>query len=345
MTVKSIPSDHPSLPRGPRTGIMLVNLGTPDATDYRSMRRYLEEFLSDPRVIELPRWKWWPILYGIVLRTRPRKSGAAYDRIWLRDDADGSPLRKYTRLQAERVEAGMKKAVGAGRLRVTWAMRYGNPSIPSRLQELKDAGCNRLLIVPLYPQYAAATTATVQDEVFRWMLAQRWQPALRTLAPWHDHPKYIAALARSVERAHKGKRKDHLLVSFHGMPERYFEQGDPYHCHCMKTARLLRERLGWDETRFHVAFQSRFGSEPWLQPYTDETIAALAKRGVEHLAVMAPAFVADCLETLEELDMEGREEFTTNGGGEFTYIPCLNDSSDGMAVIDSLIKANLGGWH
>ena len=323
---------------------MLVNLGTPDATDRRSVRRYLAEFLSDPRVIELPRWRWWPILHGIILNTRPAKTGAAYDRIWLKDGADGSPLRKYTRLQAEGVAAGMKDAVAAGRVRVTWAMRYGSPSIPSRLEELKDGGCNRLLVVPLYPQYAAATTATVQDEVFRWMLAQRWQPALRTAAPWHDHPKYIAALARSVERAHKGRKRDRLLVSFHGMPERYFERGDPYHCHCMKTARLLRERLGWDESRFHVAFQSRFGSEPWLKPYTDETIVELARLGAEHLAVMAPAFAADCLETLEELDMEGRGEFAANGGGEFTYIPCLNDGPDGMAVINALIEENIGGW-
>ena len=344
MTVKSIPSDHPALPRHPKTGIMLVNLGTPAATDKRSMRRYLAQFLSDPRVIELPRWKWWPILYGIVLNTRPRKSGAAYDRIWLQGDPDGSPLRKYTRLQAEKVEAGMKEAVDGGRLRVTWAMRYGDPSVPSRLRELKDAGCNRLLVVPLYPQYAAATTATVQDEVYRWMLAQRWQPALRTVAPWHDHPLYIDALARSVVKAHRGHERDHLLVSFHGMPERYFAEGDPYHCQCMKTARLLRERLEWDEARFHVAFQSRFGSEPWLRPYTDETIGELAKQGAKHLAVMAPAFVSDCLETLEELDMEGREAFTANGGGEFTYIPCLNDGPDGMAVINTLIGENIGGW-
>ena len=344
MTVKAVPPDHPALPRHPKTGILLVNLGTPDATDYRSMRRYLAQFLSDPRVVELPRWKWWPILHGIVLNRRPRTSGAAYDRIWLEGEPDGSPLRKYTRLQAERVAAARRGAVEAGRLAVTWAMRYGKPSIPSRLAELRDVGCNRLLVVPLYPQYAAATTATVQDEVFRWMLAQRWQPALRTAAPWHDHPLYIDALARSVERAHDGRARDHLLVSFHGMPERYFAAGDPYHCHCMKTARLLRERLGWDEASYHVAFQSRFGSEPWLRPYTDETIAALAGRGVGHLAVMAPAFVADCLETLEELDMEGREDFTANGGGAFTYIPCLNDGADGMAVIEALIEANLGGW-
>ena len=344
MTVKSIPSDHPALPRHPKTGIMLVNLGTPDATDYRSMRRYLDEFLSDPRVIEIPRWRWWPILNGIILNTRPQKSGAAYDRIWLKDDPDGSPLRKYTRLQAEHVEKAMKDAVKKGRLHVTWAMRYGNPSIPSRLRELKEAGCNRLLVVPLYPQYAAATTATVQDEVFKWMLKQRWQPALRTVAPWHDHPVYIDALARSVREAHKGRKRDHLLVSFHGMPLRYFVEGDPYHCQCMKTARLLREKLGWDETRYHVAFQSRFGPEPWLQPYTDETIEELAKQGVKHLAVMAPAFVSDCLETLEELDMEGREEFTANGGGEFTYIPCLNDGPGGMAVIKALIGENIGGW-
>lgn len=344
MSVKPIPSDHPVLPRHPKTGIMLVNLGTPDGTDYRSMRRYLDQFLSDQRVVEAPRWLWWLILNGIILNTRPQKSGKAYDRVWLKDEPDGSPLRKFTRLQAEYVTDELKDAVAGDRACVTWAMRYGSPSIPLRLQELKDAGCNRLLIVPLYPQYAAATTATVQDEVFKWMLKQRWQPALRTVAPWHDHPDYIAALARSVEAAHKDRERDHLLVSFHGIPKRYFVQGDPYHCQCMKTARLLREKLNWDEDHYHVSFQSRFGPEPWLKPYTDETIEELAHDGVKHLAIMAPGFAADCLETLEELNMEGREEFEENGGGEFTYIPCLNADPDGMDLISTLIKENISGW-
>ena len=348
MSVKSIPSDHPSLPRHAKTGILLVNLGTPDGTDFKSMRRYLNQFLSDKRVVEVPRLLWWLILNGIILNTRPKKSGEAYDRIWLKDDPDGSPLRKYTRLQAEYLAQEMKAQVKANRVEVTYAMRYGQPSIPDRLKELKDARCNRLLVVPLYPQYAAATTATVNDEVFKWMLEQRWQPAVRTVAPWHDHPQYIDALAQSV-RSHlnlksKPKKDQHLLVSFHGIPQRYFVQGDPYHCHCMKTARLLREKLGWDEARYHVAFQSRFGREPWIKPYTDETIERLAHEGVKNLAIMAPGFAADCLETLEELNMEGREEFIDNGGGEFTYIPCLNADAPGMALIKTLIDENMGGW-
>jgi ferrochelatase len=348
MSVKPIPSDHPQLPRHPKTGILLVNLGTPDGTDTSSMRRYLKEFLSDRRVIELPRLFWWLILNLIILNTRPRKSGKAYDRIWLKDDPDGSPLRKYTRLQAEYLETFMASHVNANHLHVTYAMRYGQPSISSRLQELKDAGCNRLLVMPLYPQYAAATTATVNDEIFKWMLEQRWQPALRTVAPWHDRPQYIAALAKSVKHSIKPairmKEEQHLLVSFHGIPERYFVQGDPYHCHCMKTARLLREALDWDEDRYHVAFQSRFGREPWIQPYTDETIKKLALDGVKNLAIMAPGFTSDCLETLDELNIEGREEFTDNGGENFTYIPCLNADAPGMDLIKTLIVENLAGW-
>jgi ferrochelatase len=347
LTAKSIPSDHPHLPRHPKTGILLVNLGTPDGTDYGSMRRYLKEFLSDRRVIEAPRILWWFILNVIILTTRPNKSGAAYERIWLKDDPDGSPLRKYTRLQAEQLAHIIEKNSTANHGAVTYAMRYGAPSIAQRLNELKEVGCNRLLIMPLYPQYAAATTATVNDEIFRWMLDQRWQPALRTIAPWHDHPKYISALAASIRSAlkikNKPKQSQHLLLSFHGIPQRYFDQGDPYHCHCMKTARLLREALGWDESRYHVAFQSRFGREPWIKPYTDETIQTLARDGVD-LAVIAPGFAADCLETLEELAIEGRHQFEQNGGGVFTYIPCLNADGGGMAVIQSLVKENLKGW-
>lgn len=348
MSVKPIPSDHPELPRHPKTGILLVNLGTPDGTDKVSMRRYLKQFLSDKRVIEVPRLLWWLILNLIILNVRPKKSGEAYARIWLENDPDGSPLRKYTRLQAEYLEKKLSKHVKANKVHVTYAMRYGQPSIDQRLQELKDAGCNRLLVVPLYPQYAAATTATVNDEVFKWMLEQRWQPALRTVAPWHDHPDYITALADSVKSSLKIKSKaakdQHLLVSFHGIPQRYFVQGDPYHCHCMKTARLLREKLKWDKDRYHVAFQSRFGREPWIQPYTDETIERLAHEGVKNLAIMAPGFAADCLETLEELNMEGREEFIDNGGQNFTYIPCLNADAPGMKLIETLINENIGGW-
>ena len=343
MSIKTAPSDHPDYPRHPKTGVMLVNLGTPDGTDFRSMRRYLGQFLADKRVVEAPRWLWWLILNGIILNTRPGKSGAAYDRIWLKDDEDGSPLRKYTRLQAEYLADQLDDGEN---IVVTWAMRYGQPSIPDRLKLLQDAGCNRLLIVPLYPQYSASTTATVQDEVFKWMLEQRWQPALRTVAPWHDHPAYIEALKQSVEEflSKAETRPDRLLVSFHGIPKRYFVQGDPYHCHCMKSARLLREALDWPADRYHVSFQSRFGSEPWLQPYTDETLEELAHKHGDHLAIMAPGFVADCLETLEELNMEGREEYLENGGSAFSYIPCLNADIPGMKLIQQLVNENLGGW-
>ena len=268
-------------------------------------------------------------------------------------------MRKYTRLQAEYLQSAFGKRDD---LVVDWAMRYGQPSIPDRLDALQQAGCNRFVIIPLYPQYAASTTATVNDEVFKWALAQRWQPAIRTAPPWHDHPVYIEALAHSLARelATKGNTKpkkaaktsktakagwpEHLMVSFHGIPYRYFVQGDPYHCHCMKTARLLREQLNWDEKKFHVSFQSRFGSEPWLQPYTDETLERLGDEGVRSLALMAPGFSADCLETLEELAMEGRESFEEHGGGEFHYIPCLNASEEGMEVIRVIVEENLAGW-
>ena len=344
MTVKSYPDDHPQWPRHPKTGILIVNLGTPDGTDYRSMRRYLKQFLSDRRVVEAPRLLWWFILNCIILLRRPSKSGEAYARIWL-DDKDGSPLRKYTRLQAENLtDMMLTDGHDSDRFMVSWAMRYGRPSIPDRLNELKQAGCNRLLIVPLYPQYAAATTATVQDEVFAWMIKQRWQPAVRTVAPWHDHPVYIKALAKSIKTAIKGNTPDVLLTSFHGILQRYFVQGDPYHCQCMKTARLLKEELKWSDDTFKVSFQSRFGREPWLQPYTDETIEQLAHDGIEHMAIVAPGFSADCLETLEELNMEGREEFIENGGKTFTYIPCLNDSDNGMKVIKTLVDENIAGW-
>ena len=341
MSVKPYPSDHPQWPRHAKTGILLVNLGTPDGTDTPSMRRYLKEFLSDRRVVEVPRLLWWLILNLIILNIRPRKSGDAYASIWL-DDGDGSPLRKYTRLQAEH----MAKVIGKrDDVMVDYAMRYGNPSIVSRLEMMQKAGCNRFVIVPLYPQYAASTTATVNDEVFKWALKQRWMPAIRTAPPWHDHPVYIKALAdsfRDFQTEHGSP--DMLQLSFHGIPQRYFAQGDPYHCHCMKTARLVREELDWPAEKFMVSFQSRFGREPWLQPYTDETLERFGHEKVGHLALMAPGFVADCLETLEELAIEGQEEFHEAGGGRFDYLPCLNDSAHGMKVIEQIVRENISGW-
>ena len=341
MPITSIPSDHPKFPAQTKTGLLLVNLGTPDGHDKRSMRRYLKQFLSDRRVIEVPRALWWIILNGIILNVRPKKSGEAYARIWLEDDPDGSPLRRITRLQAEHVAKLFKR----DDLMTTYAMRYGQPSIPSQLKALQDAGCTQILVIPLYPQYAASTTATVNDEVFKWALDLRWQPAIRTAPPWHDNKTYITALAKTVRDAvRKHGKPDELVVSFHGIPKSYFVAGDPYHCQCMKTARLLREELKWDAAHFHATFQSRFGSEPWLQPYTDKSVVALAEGGAKHVMVMAPGFVADCLETLDELDIELHEEFLEHGGETFTYVPCLNDSAEGMKVIKDVAVANLAGW-
>lgn len=333
------PPDHPNVPHG-RVGVLLVNLGTPDGTDRRSMRRYLEEFLTDRRVIETPRLKWYPVLYGIILNTRPQKKGRDYATIWNRE-RDESPLRTYSRSQAEKLTARLGGAVV-----VDWAMRYGNPSIASRLDALQEAGCERILVYPLYPQYAAATTATVNDKAFEHLLKKRWQPALRTVPPYHDDSVYIDALARSVDShlATLAFEPEVVLASFHGIPRSYFEKGDPYYCHCQKTARLLRERLGWSDERLRVTFQSRFGPEEWLQPYTDRTVEALARSGVRRIAVLTPGFVADCLETIEEIGVENADIFRAAGGSDFARIPCLNDSDDGMAVIEHVVRRELRGW-
>jgi ferrochelatase len=336
------PSDHPPVAAG-RIGVLLVNLGTPDATDYRSMRRYLKEFLSDRRVIEENRLKWWLVLNLIVLSVRPRRRGRDYDRIWNREKNE-SPLKTITRAQAEKLGAAL--AARDARIRVDWAMRYGNPSIAAGLLSLKAQGCERILIMPLYPQYAAATTATVCDKAFETLAKMRWQPAIRVLPPYHDDPIYIDAVASSIKA---GLAKlpfvpEMVLASFHGMPEEYLAKGDPYHCHCAKTARLVRERLGFDEARFMLTFQSRFGSAEWLKPYTDETVRSLARRGVKNLAVAMPGFAADCLETLDEIAVENAEIFRHNGGENFAALPCLNDSEAGMAVIRHLADRELSGW-
>ena len=357
MTIAQPPADHPPFPSHSKTGILLVNLGSPAAATKHALRAYLKQFLWDRRVIELPRWWWWLILHTCVLPSRPAKSATAYTRIWGKNsrgeidlnDPDGAPLRRYTRAQANALRRRLTQHNPPSHFAVAWAMRYGAPSITSQLDFLThDQHCNRLIIFPLYPQYAAATTASVQDEVLGWMLGQRWQPAVRFVAPWHDHAVYIKALADSVKKAlpQHDKSSIHLLASFHGIPERYFAAGDPYHCQCMKTARLVREALSWSPSRFHVAFQSRFGREAWLQPYTDATIAALAKQGVKHLAVIAPGFVSDCLETLDELGNEGRADFLAkaNDGGQFTYIPALNASAMGMGVLETLLHENSRGW-
>lgn len=336
-----LPADHPPV-RVRKVGALLVNLGTPDATDHRSMRRYLKEFLTDKRVIEWPRALWYPILFGIVLNTRPKRVGKAYEEIWNKD-LDESYLRTYTRNQADRLGAMLGDHPS---VMVDWAMRYGQPSIPDKLQALKDAGCDRIVLFPLYPQYAAATTATVNDKAFEALMAMRWQPALRTVPPYHDDPAYIEAIARSIETHLAGLdwEPELVLASFHGIPRSYFLKGDPYHCQCLKTTRLLRERLGWPEQRLVTTFQSRFGPEEWLQPYTDKTVEKLARDGVKRIAVINPGFVSDCLETLEEIASEAGELFHENGGEHFSHIPCLNDSDSGMTVIDAVVRRELQGW-
>ncbi|MFD1333088.1 ferrochelatase [Methylopila musalis] len=337
-----LPADHPPVKSG-RIGVLLVNLGTPDATDYWSMRRYLKEFLSDRRVIETPRILWWPLLNGIILTTRPGRKGKDYDTIWNRE-RDESPLRTITRSQSEKLAAALSDA--APKLVVDWAMRYGNPSIASRIEALQKEGCDRLLLVPLYPQYAAATSATVCDKAFDALKAMRWQPVLRVAPPWADDPVYIEALTGSLkaELAKLSFEPEVILASFHGVPQSYLAKGDPYHCQCQKTARLMREALGLDATRFRITFQSRFGPEEWLQPYTDKTVEALAKEGVKNLAVCMPGFTADCLETLEEIAGENAEIFKHNGGENFAAIPCLNDSAEGMRVIEHVVRRELMGW-
>ena len=335
------PPDHPKTESG-RIGVLLLNLGTPDATSYWPMRRYLKEFLSDRRVIEEPRWKWWPILNLIILTVRPAKKGRDYATIW-NNEANEGPLKTITRGQAEQLAARLQSMP---RIVVDWAMRYANPSTGSRIQALQAQGCERILLVPLYPQYAAATTATAADEAFRALMKLRWQPFVRVAPAYHDDPAYIDALARSMLQslAKLDFEPEKIIATFHGMPEKYLRLGDPYHCHCQKTSRLLREKLGISKDRWLTTFQSRFGNDPWLQPYTDKTVAALAQSGVKRIALVAPGFSADCLETLEELDGENRHIFRDNGGEKFAYLPALNDSEDGLDVIEAVVRRELMGW-
>jgi protoporphyrin/coproporphyrin ferrochelatase len=335
------PADHPNVQHG-RVGVLIVNLGTPDATSYWPMRRYLKEFLSDRRVIETNPLVWWVVLNGIVLRKRPFSSGEAYKAIWNKD-LDESPLRTITRSQTEKLRAGF---TGHPRVVLDWGMRYGNPSIKSRLEALQAEGCDRILLVPLYPQYSAATTATVCDKAFDALKTMRWQPTLRVAPPYFDFPPYIEALATSMKTslAALDFEPEVVIASFHGLPQEYFQKGDPYHCHCAKTARLLREALGWDDRKLMLTFQSRFGRAEWLQPYTDKTIGRLASEGVKRLAVITPGFAADCVETLEEIAMQGREVFEEHGGEHFATLPCLNDSAEGMGFLEAHIRRELQGW-
>jgi protoporphyrin/coproporphyrin ferrochelatase len=333
---------HPKV-AAKRIGVLIVNLGTPEATDYWSMRRYLKEFLSDRRVIEENPVKWWLILNLIILTVRPGRKGRDYETIWNRQRNE-SPLKTVTRSQAEKLAATPELAKRS--VIVDWAMRYGHPAIADKLEALQRAGCERILLMPLYPQYSAATTASVCDRAFETLMRMRWQPTIRVLPPYYDEELYIQAVASSLSRelARLSFKPDVILASFHGVPEAYLHKGDPYHCHCAKTARLIRERLGLDEQQFMMSFQSRFGSAEWLKPYTDATVKALAARGVKNLAVVMPGFVADCLETLEEIAVENAAIFRQHGGENFAAIPCLNDSEEGLTVLRQLALRELTGW-
>lgn len=334
-----LPPGHPPVAT-PKVGVLLLNLGTPDGTDYWSVRRYLSEFLSDRRVIETNPLIWQPILQGIILSLRPQKSGANYERIWDKQAGD-SPLRVITRRQV----AELQRRLGSGVV-VDFAMRYGNPSTKSRIEALKEAGCNRILLAPLYPQYSATTTGTANDSAFDALKQMRWQPAIRTLPPYFEEPAYISALAQSIEEGVKALdfEPDVVITSYHGMPKEYLEKGDPYHCECFRTTRLVREHLGWPKERLMVTFQSRFGPSQWLQPYTDETLMALPKKGMKKVAILAPAFSVDCIETLEEIAITGHEQFEEAGGERYAYIPCLNDSVPGMNMLEAVVRKELSGW-
>jgi ferrochelatase len=336
-----LPGDHPPVSSG-LIGVLLVNLGTPDGPDPDSVKRYLKQFLSDTRVVEIPPIAWQLILRGIILNTRPQKSAKAYAKIWTER---GSPLADITARQAEAMAVRFGENVV-----VDWAMRYGNPSIESRLVALMAKGCDRILIAPMYPQYCAATTATVFDEVARVLGRRRWQPALRFVPPYHDHPGYIAALADDLTRQVRALAftPEVMLLSFHGMPQQTLQKGDPYYCHCMKTARLLREDLAqrpeFEGVRFETTFQSRFGPAAWLEPSTDATLIAEGEKGTKRLVVAAPGFAADCVETLEELAIEGREEFTEAGGEDYAVLDCLNTSEHGLTMIEAMLQRELSGW-
>ncbi len=338
------PADHPAI-KPPKVGILLANLGTPDNYDYWSMRRYLNEFLSDRRVIDYSPWKWQPLLQLVILTKRPFTSGAAYKSIWNEDKGE-SPLMTITKDQTAKIAEEMKARHG-DQVMVDFCMRYGNPSTKSKVRKMVDAGCTKILFFPLYPHYAGATSATANDAFFKALMAETWQPIARTVEPYFEHPLYIEALAESVEKAYAdiAERPDILVVSYHGMPKRYLMQGDPYHCECQKTTRLLKERLGWDDTEIRTTFQSVFGPEEWLKPYTVEEVARLARdEGKKKIAVMAPAFSADCIETLEEINEEIKESFEEAGGEQFTYIPCLNDNPAHIKALSAVIDENLKGW-
>ena len=335
--------DHPKIP-WEKVGVLLANLGTPDNYDYWSMRRYLNEFLSDRRVIDYSPWVWQPLLQLVILTSRPFRSGAAYKSIWNHDQGE-SPLMTITKQQTAKIRDTMAARYGDN-VMVDFCMRYGNPSTKSKVRAMVDAGCRKILFFPLYPQQAGATSATANDQFFRALMEEKWQPAVRTVPAYFEHPKFIDALAQSVERAYAAleEKPDMLVCSYHGMPKRYLLEGDPYHCQCQKNTRLLKERLGWDDSQICTTFQSVFGREEWLRPYTVEHVAELAKQGKKRIAVIAPAFSADCIETLEEINEEIAESFEHAGGEQFTYIPCLNDDDAHIEALSAVIETEISGW-
>ncbi len=324
-----------------KTAILLVNLGTPDAPTAQAVRPYLKEFLSDPRVVEIPKAVWWLILNGIILNVRPKKSAAKYATVWM---DEGSPLRVYTAKQAAMLEGYLGDRTKAPFV-VDYAMSYGKPSIASVMQKLKAQNCTRILVVPMYPQYASSSTGTVFDRVFAQVQQMRNTPAIRTIKHFHDDTNYIKALANSInEYWMKHGRPEKLLMSFHGVPEYTLKKGDPYHCECHKTGRLLAQELGLDKTQYMVSFQSRFGKAEWIKPYTTATLLELGKQKTKRVDVVCPGFVADCLETLEEIAQEGKEDFQHAGGGEYHYIPCLNERGDWIHALTDMVLENLQGW-
>lgn len=324
-----------------KIGVLLINLGTPEAPTKQALRVYLKEFLSDPRVVEIPRPIWWLILNAIILNTRPKKSAEKYAQIWT---SEGSPLKVHTQRQTKLLEGYLRERIQSPYM-VEYAMRYGKPSIADTLMRMKTQGCERILVVPLYPQYAASSTATAFDAVFKTLAQMRNMPAVRMVKHYHDHPKYIAALAQSVREYWMLKgRPDKLIISFHGVPRYTLDKGDPYHCECQKTGRLLTQALGLNESQYQITFQSRFGRAKWLQPYTAPTLEQLGKQGIKRVDVICPGFVSDCLETLEEIAMEGKASFLNAGGAEFHYIPSLNERSDWITALADIALENLTGW-
>jgi protoporphyrin/coproporphyrin ferrochelatase len=341
MTDIALPPGHPPIPPQ-KVGLLLMNLGTPEATSYWPMRRYLKEFLSDARVIEVNRVLWWLILNVVILSFRPTKSGHAYKQIWNKERNE-SPLKTFTRGQAEKIGAGL---AAKKKLIVDWAMRYGQPPVKERLEALQAQGCTRIVLFPLYPQYSAATTATALDKAYEALQTMRWQPAIRTVPPYFDHPQYIAAVAESLTAHLKTLpwKPDRILIAFHGLPREYLDKGDPYHCHCQKTARLLREKLKLSADYAQLVFQSRFGRAEWLKPYAQDTVEGLPAQGVKNLVMISPGFSSDCVETLEELAIGLQETFHEHGGENFSVVPCLNDSPAAIKLLTQLANEELNGW-